>query len=330
MRKPGTAQAVELAESIRQGDRRALAQAITLVESQNPEKKALASDILKILAPEGEQSFRIGISGIPGAGKSTLIESLGLELIERGHRVAVLSIDPSSLLSGGSILGDKTRMARLAAHPEAYIRPSPSRTLYGGLAPHTFETIFLCEAAGFDRILIETVGTGQSETDVAYVADFLLLINVPGQGDDLQGVKRGIMELCDMVLVNKAEDPEDPAVQRALSFIRQALNFLPSRPHGMPVQVKAVSALKGLGISELAEDLETIFVHQRKDGYWKRSRLEKLQFVFTQHLRNAFWYQIQAQPKLKEVFARAMAELKSHPYCLYRLSESVLKAWLGN
>jgi LAO/AO transport system kinase len=317
--------AEKLAEAVMQGEVGALARAITLVESTHPQKRSLGSALLQKLKPPEKQTFRIGLSGIPGAGKSTLIEALGLEFIRRGLKVAVLSIDPSSAISGGSILGDKTRMPRLASHPMAYIRPSPSRSLYGGLAPHTFEAVFLCEAAGFQVVFIETVGTGQSESDVAHIADVLVLVNVPGQGDDLQGIKRGIMELCDIIVINKADDPDDDKVRRALAHLKQALAYMPGRPHGLPVEVIPVSALHVRGVDRLADTLESYFSHIENTGFLQQARQARLRNVFIQYLRNALWNHVQSRASVQEVFNRSLRELGDNPYRLYPLAEAVLQ-----
>ena len=204
-----------LADGVRAGRRRDLAKAITLVESSRPEDEARATALLQALQPHAGTSFRVGISGAPGAGKSTFIEALGLALTARGHKVAVLAVDPSSTISGGSILGDKTRMERLAREPAAFIRPSPSGGTLGGVARKTREALAVCEAAGYDIVIVETVGVGQSETAVAGMTDFFVLLTLPNAGDDLQAIKRGIVELTDLVLVNKADgDLAEAAFQR--------------------------------------------------------------------------------------------------------------------
>ncbi|MFP2927082.1 methylmalonyl Co-A mutase-associated GTPase MeaB, partial [Pyxidicoccus sp. 3LG] len=197
-------------EGVRAGDRAVLARAITLVESEHPRHAALAQDVLTRLLPHTGNSQRVGISGVPGVGKSTFIDALGMHLVGRGHQVAVLAIDPSSSISGGSILGDKTRMARLSREPSAYIRPSPSSGTLGGVARKTRETLLLCEAAGFDVVLVETVGVGQSETVVSELVDFYLVLMLAGAGDELQGIKRGILEVADMVAINKADGDNAP------------------------------------------------------------------------------------------------------------------------
>ena len=216
----------ELATAIGAGDRRALARAITLVESTRADHRAQALGLLGALALSGRQALRIGLSGTPGVGKSTFLESFGLMLTGLGLRVAVLAVDPSSVLSGGSILGDKTRMERLSRDPNAYIRPSPSQTHLGGVARRTREAVALCEGAGFDVVLIETVGVGQSETMVAELCDIFVLLMAPAGGDELQGVKRGIMEMADLILVNKADGDLKAAAQRTCSDYSGALHLL--------------------------------------------------------------------------------------------------------
>ncbi len=238
-----------LAAAVRSGDRRALARAVTLVESTRSDHRDDAARLIELLAPAAGGSFRIGVSGVPGAGKSTFIEAFGLLLIAEGRRVAVLSVDPSSPASGGSILGDKTRMAELARRPEAFIRPTPSGGTLGGVARRTREALLVCEAAGFDVVLVETVGVGQSETAVAGMTDLFLLLLVPGGGDELQGIKRGIVELADLVLVNKADGDLADAAERAVEAYRAALSLLRPRTAGWEVPVTACSSLSGAGIA---------------------------------------------------------------------------------
>jgi LAO/AO transport system kinase len=244
------AQVAALADALRAGQRRALARAITLVESTRDAHRAAAGALLERLAPHTGNSIRIGISGVPGVGKSTFIEAFGTHVIDAGHRVAVLTVDPSSARSGGSILGDKTRMETLARRRDAFIRPSPSGNTLGGIARRTREALLLCEAAGFDVVLVETVGVGQSETRVAEMTDMFLLLLLPGGGDELQGIKRGIMELADLVLVNKADGDLAPAAQRAAAEYRNALQLLHPRSADWKVAVHTCSARTGTGIAE--------------------------------------------------------------------------------
>jgi LAO/AO transport system kinase len=240
-----------LAQRVRDGDRRALARAITLIESRKPDHQEQAERLLERLLPATGGAVRVGISGTPGAGKSTLIEALGAQLIEHGHKVAVLAVDPSSRRSGGSILGDKTRMQRLAQAPQAFIRPSPAGATLGGVTRRTREAALACEAAGFDVIVIETVGVGQSETAVADMVDCFLLVLAPGGGDELQGIKRGIIELADLVVVNKADGELRAAALRAGADYRAALQLLRPASTGWTPEVLTCSALEGAGIAEL-------------------------------------------------------------------------------
>jgi LAO/AO transport system kinase len=250
-----------LADRIVAGDRRALAQAITLVESTRADDRAKAEALIEALLPDTGKALRIGISGAPGVGKSTFIEAFGLHLISQGKRPAVLAVDPSSRLSGGSILGDKTRMTELAKHKEAFIRPSPSGfgsdgLGFGGIARRSREALLICEAAGFDPILVETVGVGQSETAVAEMTDMFLLLLLPAAGDDLQGIKRGIMELADLVIVNKSDGALEPAAMRTAADYAHALRLMQPRHRGWNAEVLRCSALKGDGIADVAAKAE--------------------------------------------------------------------------
>ena len=239
-----------LAVPLLSGSRRALAQAITLAESTRPEHEAQAQALLAEVLPSAGRSVRVGLSGVPGVGKSTFIEALGVWLADAGHRVAVLAVDPSSARTGGSILGDKTRMPQLTVHQGAFIRPSPAGGTLGGVTRRTREAITLCEAAGYDIILVETVGVGQSETQVAAMTDLFVLLTLPNAGDELQGIKRGIMELADLCVVNKA-DTDPAAANRAQAELNSALHLL--TPRGAPWQPRAVqaSALTGAGVQAM-------------------------------------------------------------------------------
>ncbi len=239
-----------VAAAVLAGDRRALARAITLVESTRDDHRMAADRLLELLLPKSGGSIRIGITGVPGVGKSTFIETFGMHVIGEGHKVAVLAVDPSSRRSGGSILGDKTRMEELSRSPAAFIRPSPAGTTLGGVARRTREAMLVCEAAGFDVIIVETVGVGQSETAVADMTDLFLLLLLPGGGDELQGLKRGIVELADIVLVNKDDGELAPAAQRAASEYRAALHLLGAGSPDWPVPVATCSAQTGKGIAE--------------------------------------------------------------------------------
>jgi LAO/AO transport system kinase len=241
----------DLAAEVRSGDRRALARAITIVESTRADHRTDATALVDRLLPHAGHARRIGVSGVPGAGKSTLIEALGLHAINAGHRVAVLAIDPSSSVSGGSILGDKTRMADLGRDPAAFIRPTPASGTLGGVARRTREAMLLCEAAGYGAVLVETVGVGQSETAVAEMVDLFCLLAGPGAGDDLQGVKRGVMELAELLVVTKADGDLAPAANRAAADLKHALQLLRPLHHGWTPRVLLTSALTGTGLTEV-------------------------------------------------------------------------------
>jgi LAO/AO transport system kinase len=241
----------ELATGIRAGDRATLARAITLIESKRADHRKAAHLLVQELLPHIGKAVRLGITGAPGAGKSTTIDALGTALTGQGHKVAVLAVDPSSTRTGGSILGDKTRMARLAVDPKAFVRPSPSSGTLGGVAAKTRETMLICEAAGYDVVLVETVGIGQSETTVADMTDFFLVLMIPGAGDELQGLKKGIVELADMIAVNKADGDNVARARVAAADYRAALNILKPVSDTWSPPVVTFSALSGDGIGEL-------------------------------------------------------------------------------
>jgi LAO/AO transport system kinase len=265
----------DLAAAGRSGDRKSLARAITLIESTRPDDRPAAEALLDRLAPHTGRAVRVGLTGPPGVGKSTLIESLGNHLIDIGHRVAVLSVDPSSSLSGGSILGDKTRMTRLAVREEAFIRPSPSGASLGGVARRTREALLLCEAADYDVIIVETVGVGQSETAVAEMTDVFVLMLLPGGGDELQGVKKGIFELVDLVLVNKDDGDLKAAAARSAAAARAALTLTRPRAPGWEVPVLSCSALEGVGVTGTWESLLKCREYLDESGQLQARRAEQ-------------------------------------------------------
>lgn len=244
-----------LADGVRRGDRRSLAKAITLVESTRHDHRAGAADLLDALLGATGASVRIGISGSPGVGKSTFIEAFGLHLRATGHRVAVLAVDPSSSLSGGSILGDKTRMGELAADPEVFVRPSPGSGHLGGVARRTREALLLCEAAGFDVVIVETIGVGQSETEIADMVDAFVLLVGPGAGDELQGIKRGIMELADLIVVNKADGDLAAAASRTRADYANAVHLLRPKWSAWSTRAVTCSAVERRGIAEVWDEL---------------------------------------------------------------------------
>lgn len=241
----------QIEAGIRDGDRRALAKGITLVESQKPEHRQQAQQILEQLLPDTGRSIRLGISGVPGVGKSTFIEALGQHVLAQGHRLAVLAVDPSSQRSGGSILGDKTRMEQLCRQQQAFIRPSPSGETLGGVAGKTRETMLLCEAAGYDVIFVETIGIGQSEITVASMVDFFLLLQLANAGDELQGIKKGVMEVADAIVINKADGDNLAAAQLAAQQLENALHILRPKTPSWQVPVHTCSALEQQGIDTI-------------------------------------------------------------------------------
>ncbi len=271
----------DMARRIAAGERRALARGITLVESGREDHRAQAAELLAAL-PQDRQALRIGLSGTPGVGKSTFIETFGMMLTGQGLRVAVLAVDPSSARSGGSILGDKTRMDRLSREAGAFIRPSPSQTHLGGVARRTREAVTLCEAAGFDVVLIETVGVGQSETVVAQMSDVFLLLLAPAGGDELQGVKRGIMEMADLIVINKADGDLKPAAQRTRADYAGALRLLrkrPQDPEGFP-KAMTVSAIEDSGLDGVWDTMQELTAWRREAGFWTRTRADQARYWF--------------------------------------------------
>ena len=250
--------------------RRAIAKAITLLESTRTDHRLRADALLNTVLPATGKSFRLGLSGVPGVGKSTFIEALGLFLLEQGHRVAVLAVDPSSSLSGGSILGDKTRMERLSVQERAYIRPSPATGTLGGVAEKTRESMLICEAAGYDVVIVETVGVGQSETAVAGMTDMFVLLQLPNAGDDLQAIKKGVMELADLVVINKA-DLDEAAATRARAQITSAMRFLGPHAHAQ-TSVMQLSALKGTGLAEFWAQVTQFRQQQQGAGSFEQRR----------------------------------------------------------
>ena len=265
----------EYADGILAGNRILLSQAITLVESSRQQHHELAQDIISQCLPHAGNSVRIGITGVPGVGKSTFIEALGIHLTALGHKLAVLAIDPSSTRTKGSILGDKTRMEALSVDKNAFIRPSPSSGSLGGVARKTRESIILCEAAGFDVIFVETVGVGQSETTVHGMVDFFLLLMLDGAGDELQGIKRGIMEMADAICINKADGDNQQAAQRARVEYQNALHLFPTAPSGWTPPVQTCSARTGTGIKEAWESVQKYLIKTRQNGFFQENRMEQ-------------------------------------------------------
>ena len=290
----------DLSTGVIAGDRRALARAITLVESTRDDHRAQALVLLEGLGKTARQALRIGLSGTPGVGKSTFLESFGLMLTGLGLQVTVLAVDPSSMLSGGSILSDKTRMERLSRDPRAFIRPSPSQTQLGGVARRTREAVALCEGAGFDVVLIETVGVGQSETMVAELCDIFVLLMAPAGGDELQGVKRGIMEMADLILVNKADGDLKSAAVRTCADYSGALHLLRGRaqdPDGYP-RARTVSALEQTGLADAWGDMQTLADWRRSHGHWQARRAAQARQWFEAEVKHGLLAALAREPAL--------------------------------
>lgn len=303
--------AKKLAAALRGGDRRALARAITLVESTREDHRAHAEELLGLVLPAAGNSVRIGISGAPGVGKSTFIEAFGLAVIGAGHRVAVLAVDPSSKRGGGSILGDKTRMGELARHGDAFIRPSPAGKTLGGVARRTREAILVAEAGGFDVIIVETVGVGQSETAVADMVDIFLLMLAPGGGDDLQGIKKGIVELADLLVVNKADGDLKPAALRAVADYRHALRMLrPAAADASPT-VLAVSALEGEGIDKVWQMVERDAAALSASGERDRRRAAQARAALWSEIGEGLLDLFKADARVAKLLAELEAKVAS-------------------
>jgi LAO/AO transport system kinase len=301
-----------MVEGILKGDITILSQAVTLVESQQPLHQQKAQEVINRCLPYSGKSIRVGISGVPGAGKSTSIDEFGIHLLkEKGGRLAVLAIDPSSERTKGSILGDKTRMEKLSQHPDSFIRPSPSAGSLGGVARKTRETIILCEAAGFDKIFVETVGVGQSETACHSMVDFFLLLQVAGTGDELQGIKRGIMEIADGIVINKCDGDNVEACHRAATELRNALHFFPSSPSGWEPKVMCYSGFYAIGIKEVWDMVYQYIDFVRHNGYFELRRQQQAKYwmyeTINEQLRRSFYQ----QPGMRELLAGAERDVLS-------------------
>ena len=303
--------ASDYVEGILKGDITLLSQAVTLVESTKPTHQTIAQEVIERCLPYSGSSIRVGISGVPGAGKSTSIDAFGLHVLQRtGGKLAVLAIDPSSERSKGSILGDKTRMEKLAVHPDAFIRPSPAAGSLGGVARKTRETIILCEAAGFDKIFVETVGVGQSETAVHSMVDFFLLIQLAGTGDELQGIKRGIMEMADGIIINKADGDNLERAKLAAAQFRNALHLFPAPESGWTPQVLTYSGFYGLGIKEIWDMVYEYIGFVKQNGYFQYRRNEQSKYwmyeTINEHLRHSFYQNPVIEPLLAEKEAQVL------------------------
>ncbi len=299
----------ELVAGVTSGDRTTLARAITLIESDAPRHHASARELTNHLLPHSGRAVRIGITGVPGAGKSTFIEAFGLHLCEAGHKVAVLAVDPSSTLSGGSVLGDKTRMEQLSRHPACFIRPSPSGGTLGGVARKSRETMLACEAAGFDVILVETVGVGQSETTVRSMVDFFLLVAITGAGDELQGVKRGIMELADAILINKADGDNKPRAESTRQQYEMALHYLQPATGGWQTHALTCSALTGEGIPAVWTMIREFRDATTASGVLETRRRQQTREWMNAMLEEALRQRFLADPRVAEKRLRLEEEV---------------------
>ena len=307
--------ASELVEGIVRGDVTTLSRAVTLVESLAPDHYALAQEVIEKCLPHSGNSRRIGITGVPGAGKSTSIDVFGLHLLRQGGKLAVLAIDPSSERTKGSILGDKTRMEKLSQHPNAFIRPSPSAGSLGGVARKTRETIVLCEAAGYNNIFVETVGVGQSETAVHSMVDFFLLIQIAGAGDELQGIKRGIMEMADGIVINKADGDNIGPAQLAQAQYRSALHLFPPTASGWTPEVLTYSGYYEIGIPEVWDMVDRYFAYVDANGYFNARRHEQARYwmyeTIDEQLRKHFYDNPEIQRQLAQCEADVFANRRS-------------------
>ncbi len=294
----------EWAQAIAEGNRDALSRGITLVESRSAKDRPAAEALLQAALALGEKTsaVRLGITGIPGVGKSTFIERFGQCLIDAGHRVAVLAVDPSSKRSKGSLLGDKTRMEELVKAPDAFVRPSPAADSLGGVTRATSEAIILCETAGFDRILVETVGVGQSETAVREMTDAFLLLLISGAGDDLQGIKRGIMEMADLVIVNKADGDQITAAEQTAQQCRSAMHLMPPPPHKTEVEVITASGLEGAGLAKVVEHLENLEHVWKASGWWEHQRATQLSQQFQNQAHRWILDDVLSTDSIREVW----------------------------
>lgn len=320
----------EYVDGILKGNITVLGQAVTLVESQNPDHYALAQEVIEKCLPHAGRSVRIGITGVPGAGKSTSIDAFGLHVLKDGGKLAVLAIDPSSERSNGSILGDKTRMEKLSVHPDAFIRPSPSAGSLGGVARKTRETIVLCEAAGFDKIFVETVGVGQSETAVHSMVDFFLLIQLAGTGDELQGIKRGIMEMADGIVINKADGDNIDRARLAQAQFRNALHLFPLPPSGWTPEVLTYSGYYEIGIPEVWNMIYRYFDFVKKNGYFEEKRRQQEKYwmyeSINEHLKAHFYN----NPVIEEMLAAKQKLVLEAKQSSFMAAADVLNYYFSN
>ena len=320
-----------LVQGIRSGNRSLLGQAITLVESARPDHQVVAQELIQRLLPEApaaSDTLRIGITGAPGSGKSTFIEALGTQLTESGQKVAVLAIDPSSSLSKGSILGDKTRMERLSTSDLAFIRPSPSGESLGGVARKTRETILLVEAAGYDTVIIETVGVGQSEIAVHSMTDVFLLLLLPGAGDELQGIKRGIVEMADILAVNKADGERIHLANQARAHYVNATHLLPAGPSVWTPRVLVCSAVENTGIKDVWQNILDYKTHVVSNGFFAENRRQQSAYWFKEALHEGLLAAFYSHPAVSETFKRLELEVLAGRISPFAAAAAVLQKWV--
>lgn len=320
----------EMVEGILKGDVTLLSRAVTLVESLSPDHQALAQEVIEKCLPYSGNSRRIGITGVPGAGKSTSIDVFGLHVLRNGGKLAVLAIDPSSERTKGSILGDKTRMEKLSVHPSAFIRPSPSAGSLGGVARKTRETIVLCEAAGYDNIFVETVGVGQSETAVHSMVDFFLLIQLAGTGDELQGIKRGIMEMADGIVINKADGDNIDRARLAQAQFRSALMLFPKTASGWSPEVLTYSGYFELGIPEVWDMIDRYFEFVKANGYFEMKRSEQARYWMYETINEQLRANFYNNPEIERMLAEAQDRVLTNRQTSFAAARQVLDHYFGS
>ncbi len=318
----------EYVEGILQGNRVVLSQAITLIESTRSEHQALAQQIIEQCLPHAGKSMRIGITGSPGVGKSTFIEAFGTKITEGGHQVAVLAIDPTSQMSHGSILGDKTRMFHLSTNEKAFIRPSPAGDSLGGVARKTRESIVLCEAAGFDVIIVETVGVGQSETAVHSMTDFFLLLLLPGAGDELQGIKRGIVEMADLIAVNKADGDYEKMAKQAKAYYKNALHLLPIKESRWTPQAVTCSALSGLGIADIWHLINDYQRFTKENNFFHANRKAQSHYWLTESIESALHLLFYKDPSVSAAFSEIEQQVLEGKISSFRGAEMLMAVFI--
>lgn len=330
LRRKPIPSANEMIEGILKGNTTMLSRAVTLVESVNPAHYALAQEVIEKCLPYSGKSRRIGITGVPGAGKSTSIDAFGLHVLKSGGKLAVLAVDPSSERTNGSILGDKTRMEKLSTHPGAFIRPSPSAGSLGGVARKTRETVVLCEAAGYNNIFIETVGVGQSETAVHSMVDFFLLIQLAGTGDELQGIKRGIMEMADGIVINKADGDNIGPAQLAQAQFRSALHLFPPTASGWKPEVLTYSGYYEIGIPEVWDMIDRYFEFVTENGYFTRRRRQQAKYWMRETIDEKLRSHFYLNPTIAQLLSELENEVLENRQSSFTAANSVLDNYFSN